>query len=110
MRICVLLSALVLLPALAFADAPDVVELSAIDARARLAAGTLSARALAEASLARIAAVDDAGPRLRAVIEIAPDVLARADQLDAERAAGRLRGPLHGLPVLVKDNIDAAAW
>lgn len=101
-----LLIAVLLLPALALADAPDVVELSAVDARARLAAGTLSARALAEASLARITAIDSAGPRLRAVIEIAPDALAEADRRDAERATGRLRGPLHGLPVLVKDNID----
>ena len=105
MRFSLLVAALVL-PALALADTPDVLELSATDARVRLAAGTLSARALTEASLARVAAIDSAGPQLRAVIEIAPDALAVADRLDAEREAGRLRGPLHGLPVLIKDNID----
>lgn len=69
--------------------------------------GTLSSEALTRAYLDRIAALDDAGPRLDAVIELNPDALADARRLDAERRAGRLRGPLHGIPVLLKDNIDA---
>jgi amidase len=86
----------------------DVVELSASEARDRMAAGALTARALTAAYLARIAAIDDAGPALNAVIELNPDALADADALDAERTAGTVRGPLHGIPVLLKDNIDAA--
>jgi amidase len=52
--------------------------------------------------------VDKAGPKLNAVIELNPDALVIADQLDAERKAGHVRGPLHGIPVLLKDNIDTA--
>lgn len=73
-----------------------------------MAAGTLTARELTAAYLARIAAVDRAGPKLNAVIELNPDALAIADQLDAERKAGKVRGPLHGIPILLKDNIATA--
>jgi len=90
------------------APAVDVVELSAADARQRLDAGALTAKALTEAYLARIAAIDKAGPRLNAVIELNPAAVADAERLDAERKAGKVRGPLHGLPVLLKDNIDVA--
>jgi amidase len=75
------------------------------DLQRRMAAGELTAHALTSAYLARIAEVDRAGPRLNAVIELNPDALSIADRLDAERQAGRVRGPLHGIPVLVKDNI-----
>ncbi len=85
---------------------PDVVELSAIDARDRMAAGTLTSRALTQAYLDRIASTDKAGPTLNSVIEISPTALADAEALDAERKAGQVRGPLHGVPVLIKDNID----
>lgn len=71
-------------------------------------AGTLTSRALTRAYLDRIAAVDDAGPLLNAVIDINPAALKEADARDAERRAGKARGPLHGIPVLVKDNIDMA--
>ncbi|RPI50272.1 MAG: amidase, partial [Acidobacteria bacterium] len=84
----------------------DVVELSALDARDRMAAGTLTSRALTQAYLDRIAAIDDAGPTLNSVIEISSTALADADALDAERNAGKVRGPLHGIPILLKDNID----
>ncbi len=93
--------------AAASAPALDVVELSAADARARMQAGTLTSRALTSAYLARIGALDKAGPVLNAVIELNPEALADAEQLDAERAAGTVRGPMHGIPVLLKDNIDA---
>ncbi len=73
-----------------------------------MAAGTLTARALTQAYLDRIAIVDDGGPQLNAVIEINPSALKDADALDAERKAGKVRGPLHGIPVLLKDNIDVA--
>ena len=86
----------------------DVVELSLAAAGERMAAGTLTARALTQAYLDRIAIVDDGGPQLNAVIEINPSALKDADALDAERKAGKVRGPLHGIPVLLKDNIDVA--
>jgi amidase len=52
--------------------------------------------------------IDKAGPTINAVIERNPDAIRIADELDAERKAGRVRGPLHGIPVLIKDNIDTA--
>ena len=71
-----------------------------------MTAGTLSSRQITQWSLDRIAAIDDAGPTLNAVLATNPDALAIADERDAERRAGRIRGPLHGIPVLLKDNID----
>src|SRR5881396_2215199 len=64
--------------------------------------GARTSRSICTAYLARIAQLD---PQLHAVLETNPDALAIADQLDAERKANRVRGPLHGIPVLVKDNI-----
>ena len=69
----------------------------------RMAAGEITARTLTQHCLDRIAAID---PKLSAVIELNPDALTIADDLDRERAAGTLRGPMHGLPILVKDNLD----
>jgi amidase len=68
--------------------------------------GVYTARSIAELYLKRIEQIDKAGPGLHAVIEVNPDALAIADQLDQERKAGKVRGPMHGIPVLVKDNID----
>ena len=69
-------------------------------------AGRLTSRAITQAYLDRIAALDRQGPSLRAVLETNPDALTIADGLDAERRRGKVRGPLHGIPVIVKDNID----
>lgn len=91
----------------AAAPALDVAELSAFEARNRMDIGTLTARALTDAYLARIAAIDKAGPTLNSVIEVNPAAAADADRLDVERKAGKVRGPMHGIPVLLKDNIDA---
>lgn len=85
----------------------DIAELSAVDAQRKLASGELSSRVLTQAYLDRIAKIDKSGPTLNSVIELNPDALAQADTLDAERKAGKVRGPLHGIPVLLKDNIDA---
>jgi amidase len=71
-------------------------------------AGKLTAHGLASRYLARIDAIDRAGPRLRSVIETNPEALAIARERDRERKAGKLRGPLHGIPVLLKDNIATA--
>lgn len=73
-----------------------------------LRAGRYTTRALCEAYLGRIEALDRSGPTLRSVLETNPDALAIADRLDAERKTRRARGPLHGIPVLIKDNIATA--
>ncbi len=74
----------------------------------RMQAGTLTARDLAIAYLERIESMDRRGPALRSVIEINPEALDIAARLDAERKAGKVRGPLHGIPILIKDNIATA--
>jgi amidase len=74
----------------------------------RMGNGTLTARQITQLYLDRIKAIDLAGPKLNSVIEINPDALKIADQLDAERKDGKVRGPLHGIPVLIKDNINTA--
>ena len=70
--------------------------------------GQYSARSIAEQYLTRIDALDQRGPTVNAVLELNPDALAIADALDAERKAKGARGPLHGIPVLIKDNIATA--
>jgi amidase len=70
--------------------------------------GRFTARSLARKYLERIDEIDARGPALRSVIETNPEAIEIAEQLDRERKDGRSRGPLHGVPVLVKDNIDTA--
>jgi amidase len=86
----------------------DVVEVGIAELQARMARGELTARRLVQKYIERIAGLDQAGPRVNSVLEVNPDVLAIADALDAERAAKGPRGPLHGIPILLKDNIDTA--
>jgi amidase len=81
----------------------DVVEKDIATLQADMAAGRVDAAGLVEAYRARIAAID---PKLHSVIALNPDAIARARALDAERKAGHVRGPLHGIPILVKDNIE----
>jgi len=81
-------------------------ELSIAEIQAQQRSGALTARALTESYLARIDALDRHGPALNSVIELNPDALAIADSLDEERQQGQVRGPLHGLPILIKDNLD----
>jgi amidase len=71
-----------------------------------MSSGELSSGSLTQLYLKRIAAIDKKGPALNAVIELNPDALQIAEGLDAERKAGKVRGPMHGIPVLVKDNIN----
>ncbi len=85
---------------------PD--EVTVAELQKRMASGETSARRLLEAYLGRIAALDRQGPGLRSVIETNPEALAIADALDVERKAKGPRGSLHGIPVLVKDNVDTA--
>jgi amidase len=86
----------------------DLEEATIADLRQFMAAGRFSARSITEQYLDRIRDLDRRGPTLRYVIETNPDAMAVAEGLDAERKAGRVRGPLHGIPVLLKDNIDTA--
>lgn len=86
----------------------DVTEKSVVELQAAMAAGQTTAQHLVRLYLARIAAVDRAGPILNSVIELNPDALAIARALDVERKAKGPRGPLHGIPVLLKDNIATA--
>ncbi|BCS31249.1 amidase [Luteitalea sp. TBR-22] len=86
----------------------EVAERDVADLRRGLESGQLTARALTQAYLRRIDALDRQGPTLNSVIELNPDALEIAERLDIERKAGKVRGPLHGIPVLIKDNIDTA--
>ena len=105
LRLC--LAALIgLVPASVLAQNPCDVTEATVDGLARAqASGACTARALTEATLARIDALDRQGPALHAVLELNLDALAIADALDRERAQGHVRGPLHGVPVLVKGNV-----
>src|ERR1700736_4734973 len=76
------------------------------DLQDRMKQGSLTAKRTVGLYLERIESIDRNGPSLRSVIEINPDALAIARALDEERTAKRTRGPLHGIPVLIKDNID----
>jgi amidase len=72
----------------------------------KFATGEYTSREVVEMYLARIAEIDQSGPRLLSILQTNPDALQTADQLDQERAKGMVRGPLHGIPVMLKDNID----
>jgi amidase len=84
----------------------DVVEVGVGQLAADMAAGAVTSEALVAAYTARIAAIDWAGPALRSVICLNPRAANEARAMDAERRAGRVRGPLHGVPLLIKDNIE----
>lgn len=88
------------------ATALDITKASIADINAAFADGSLSAEALTKAYLARIAAYDQKGPKIDTVIYLNPKALEEAKVLDAERAAGKIRGPLHGIPIVLKDNYD----
>ena len=86
----------------------DLEEATIAGLQQKMQAGQETSRSLVGKYLARIEAVDRNGPTLRAVLELNPEAVAIADQLDAERKDGRVRGPLHGIPILIKDNIATA--
>tara|TARA_R110000764_G_scaffold663_4_gene2565 strand:- start:2085 stop:3692 length:1608 start_codon:yes stop_codon:yes gene_type:complete len=68
--------------------------------------GTYTVKGVVEAYLKRIEEIDRSGPTLNSIIQINPDAIKNAEQLDLEMAQGNIRGPLHGIPILLKDNID----
>src|ERR1700746_2966166 len=109
-----------LLPALAGAralavtppaqDVPpfELDETTISDLQAGMSSGKFTARSITEKYLARIEAIDKQGPAINSVIELNPDALAMAEAADKERKEKGARGPLQGIPVLIKDNIDTA--
>ena len=101
------LATTLLTPALvAAARRSELDEASITDLQAAMAVGKESSVSLTKKYLRRIEQIDRSGPRLNSVIELNPDALDIARQLDAERKSGGKRGPLHGIPILIKDNVD----
>ena len=95
------------------ASAPEIKpfeldEITIADLQAGMASGKFTARSIIEKYLGRIEEIDKQGPTLNSVLEVNPDALAIADALDRERKANHERSPMHGIPVLIKDNIDTA--
>ncbi len=96
-------------PEAAQVPAAAALDLSEFDIQAlqqKMRDGSLTSRRITQWYVDRIAEIDDAGPTLNSVIAVNPDALTNADALDAERRAGQVRSPLHGIPILLKDNID----
>jgi len=83
-------------------------EVTIADLQDGMKSGKYTAHSIAEKYLARIDSIDKKGPAINALIELNPDALAIADAMDKERKSGKVRGPLHGIPILIKDNIDTA--
>ena len=105
---CLMAGLLLVGPAAATAAPPDLERATVAELQSQMAAGQLTSVQLTRAYIDRIAAVNARGPGLNAVRTLNPRALTDASLLDLERATGRLRGPLHGVPVLVKDNLDVA--
>ena len=91
-------------PRTAKPHADVVYEASITDLQAAMTSGRVSSADLVDAYLARIAAYDHQGPALNAMVRLNPNARADAAALDAERKAGKVRGPLHGIPIILKDN------
>jgi amidase len=99
------------LAAVAQTSAAPVAELEEItldELQDGMTSGRWTARSIAENYLGRIDALDKRGPAVNSIIELNPDALSTADAMDRERKVGHIRGPLHGIPVVIKDNIDTA--
>jgi amidase len=86
----------------------DIEEVTIAELQERMARGRLTSRELVDKYIDRIEKIDQRGPKLNSVIEINPDAEKIARDLDRERRAGHVRGPLHGIPILLKDNVDTA--
>src|SRR5438128_879206 len=107
-------SAAVTFPAAARADAGtfddpgpgDLVEVTIAELQARMSSGQVTSSELVRQYLARIEGIDREGPRVNSVLELNPDAEEIAQTLDEERRAKGPRGPLHGIPIMVKDNVD----
>ncbi|MFQ5795458.1 MAG: amidase [Candidatus Bipolaricaulia bacterium] len=86
----------------------ELEEMTIPELQEKMESGTYSARQITEMYLERIEKLDKQGPAVNAILELNPDALEIADSLDEERKAKGARGPLHGIPVVLKDNIDTA--
>jgi amidase len=86
----------------------ELEEATIADLQAGMSSGGMTSHSITQLYMARIEELDRKGPTLRHVLEVNPDALAIADSLDRERKSGRVRGPLHGVPILLKDNVDTA--
>src|SRR5713226_196308 len=107
MRLTVFVAASALLAALSAPAQPtNHNEETVAQLQAEMAAGKLTSVQLTQYYIDRITALDQSGPNVNSVIEFNPDALAMAQNADDLRAKGKLLGPLHGIPVLLKDNID----
>jgi amidase len=107
-RLPLLLAFGLVFPVLMPAAALNIETATVADLQAAFEKGTLTSEKLTAIYLARVAAYDKQGPAINAVITLNPNALAEAKALDAERAAGKIRGPLHGIPVVLKDNFNTA--
>src|SRR4051794_19786232 len=87
---------------------PELEEITIGELHDAISSGRWTSHAIARQYLGRIDAIDKRGPMINSVIELNPEALPIADAMDRERKAGHIRGPLHGIPVLIKDNIDTA--
>lgn len=96
------------MPAAAEVKPFELDEITIAELQEGMKSGKFTARSLVEKYSARIEEIDKRGPAVNAIIELNPDAPAIADSLDQERKAKGLRGPLHGIPLLIKDNIDTA--
>ncbi|MHB0968470.1 MAG: amidase [Thermoanaerobaculia bacterium] len=86
----------------------ELEELTISEMQAGIESGRFTSKSLVEAYIGRIEAIDKSGPRLNSIIELNPDAVRIAEELDVERKVRKARGPLHGIPIVIKDNIDTA--
>lgn len=86
----------------------ELSELSISELQDQMKTGKISSESLTKIYLKRIEKIDKSGPKINSIIELNPDALKVAKRMDEERKTGKIRGPLHGIPVLIKDNIDTA--
>ncbi len=87
-------------------DSFELSEVTVKELQQKMQEGKISAKSLTQLYLKRIAEIDKSGPKLNAIIELNPDALAIATKMDEERKRGKIRSPLHGIPILIKDNIN----
>ena len=86
----------------------DLTETTVAELQKKMQDGSLTSRKITQYDLDQVEKLDKNGPTLKAVIEVNPDALTIAEEMDKERKAGKVRGPMHGIPVMIKDNIDTA--